>query len=108
MLSEIEGLEVPTQRNYVDATWHLYPLRVPAKLRRAVFEQLRAAGVGVQVNYLPAYWHPVLADLGYPQGICPVAEDFYATEISLPLYSTLDDTKVKFVADAVSEAVANR
>ena len=108
MLSDIEGLEVPTQRDYVGATWHLYPLRVPAKLRRAVFEQLRAAGVGVQVNYLPAYWHPVLADLGYPQGICPVAEDFYATEISLPLYSTLDDTKVKFVADAVSEAVANR
>jgi dTDP-4-amino-4,6-dideoxygalactose transaminase len=81
---------------------------VPPERRRVIFEQLRAGGVGVQVNYLPAYWHPVLTDLGYPLGLCPVAEAFYSQEISLPLYPTLDFTKVNFVADAVLVAAAIR
>ena len=108
MLAGIDGIEVPAQRDYVDPMWHLYPLRVPAKSRRAVFEKLRGAGFGVQVNYLPAYMHPALADLGHPRGLCPVAEDFYMREISLPMYPTLDDAKVKFAAEAVKAAVAIR
>ena len=108
MLGSIDGIETPAQRDYVDPTWHLYPIRVPPERRRVIFEQLRAGGVGVQVNYLPAYWHPVLTDLGYPLGLCPVAEAFYSQEISLPLYPTLDFTKVNFVADAVLVAAAIR
>ncbi len=108
MLGSIEGIETPAQRDCVDPTWHLYPIRVPSERRRVIFEQLRAGGVGVQVNYLPAYWHPVLTYLGYPRGLCPVAEDFYMREISLPMYPTLDFTKVNFVADAVTAAVAIR
>ena len=45
--------------------WHLYPIRVPHEMRRPLFEYLRANGVIVQVNYIPAYWHPVYEDLGY-------------------------------------------
>ena len=62
----------------VDPAWHLYPLRVLDGRRREVFERMRAAGIGVQVNYLPVYWHPVFADLGYRRGMCPNAEAFYA------------------------------
>ncbi|MDO8307688.1 MAG: aminotransferase class I/II-fold pyridoxal phosphate-dependent enzyme [Actinomycetota bacterium] len=94
-------LDIPVQRPDVDPMWHLYPLRVPADLRRAVFERLRAAGVGVQVNYLPAYWHPAFADLGFPRGLCPVAEAFYGREISLPMSTTLTDEQVAMVGTAV-------
>ena len=108
MLGSIEGIETPAQRDYVDPTWHLYPIRVPPERRRVIFERLRSAAVGVQVNYLPAYWHPALADLGHPRGLCPVAEDFYMREISLPMYPTLDDARVKLVSDAVTAAVSIR
>ncbi len=101
----VEDLDTPAQRDYVDPTWHLYPLRVPADRRREVFERLRAAGIGVQVNYLPAYWHPVFADLGYRRGLCPVAERFYASEISLPVFTGLTDDEIAVVGDAVIAAV---
>ena len=52
--------------------------------RRRIFEQLRTDGIGVQVNYIPAYWHPAFADAGYPRGLCTNAETYYAGEISLP------------------------
>jgi len=108
ILGSLDGIETPAQRDYVDPTWHLYPIRVPPERRRVIFEQLRAGGVGVQVNYLPAYWHPVLTDLGYPLGLCPVAESFYSQEISLPLYPKLDFREVNFVVDAVLVAAAIR
>ena len=108
MLGSVDGIETPAQRDYVDPIWHLYPIRVPPERRRVIFEQLRAGGVGVQVNYLPAYWHPVLTDLGYPLGLCPVAESFYSQEISLPLYPKLDFREVNFVVDAVQVAAAIR
>ena len=58
-----------------------------------MYERLRAAGIGVQVNYIPAYWHPVFADLGYRRGMCPVAESFYAEELSLPLFADLAEAE---------------
>ena len=105
--SAVDGVVLPAQRGYVDPIWHLYPLRVPADRRREVFERLRAAGIGVQVNYLPVYRHPVFADLGYRRGLCPVAEQFYACEISLPMFTELTDAEIDIVGGAVIEALAS-
>lgn len=95
----------PTRRDDADPVWHLYPLRVPAVQRRAIFEFLRAHGVGVQVNYIPAYWHPAFSDRGYARGACPVAEQFYAEEISIPMSTVMDDDQQELVVRAVFEAL---
>ena len=105
-LGELAGVDVHACRAEVDPMWHLYPLRVPAARRRAIYEHLRSAGVGVQVNYIPAYWHPVFADLGYERGLCPTAEDYYRREISLPMYPSLTDEQVRTVIGSVAAALA--
>ena len=52
-----------------------------------MFEALRAAGIGVQVHYIPIYRHPYYRDvLGYPQDACPAAEEYYEGAISLPMF----------------------
>jgi dTDP-4-amino-4,6-dideoxygalactose transaminase len=104
-LEKLAGVDVPACRAEVDPMWHLYPLRVPAARRRAIYEHLRSAGVGVQVNYIPAYWHPVFADLGYERGLCPTAEDYYRREISLPMYPSLTDEQVRTVIGSVAAAL---
>ena len=100
-LSGIDELRLPACREGADPMWHLYPLRIRDGRRRALFEHLRASGIGVQVNYLPVYRHPVYADLGYRQGMCPVAEEYYAQEISLPLFPGLGDPDVDRVIDLI-------
>ena len=100
-LAGIDGLWLPAQREGADPMWHLYPLRIRDGRRRALFDHLRANDIGVQVNYLPVYRHPVYADLGYRRGMCPVAEDYYAQEISLPLFPHLRDGDVDRVIDLV-------
>jgi len=93
-LSGIDELRLPACREGANPMWHLYPLRIRDGRRRALYEHLRANDIGVQVNYLPVYRHPVYADLGYRPGMCPVAEEYYEQEISLPLFPTLTDDDV--------------
>lgn len=99
------NLRVPVVSAGADPAWHLYPLRVPAARRRAIFERMRERGIGVQVNYIPAYWHPVFEDLGYKRGMCPNAERYYSEEISLPLFPGLTDPEVDQVIETVLEVV---
>jgi dTDP-4-amino-4,6-dideoxygalactose transaminase len=100
-LAGIDALRLPACREGADPMWHLYPLRIRDGRRRALFEHLRANGIGVQVNYLPVYRHPVYADLGYKSGMCPVAEQYYEQEISLPLFPDLADSDVDRVIDLI-------
>ncbi|NBE96483.1 aminotransferase class V-fold PLP-dependent enzyme [Nonomuraea sp. KC401] len=102
MLSDVPGLTLPAQRAYVEPSWHLYPVRVRDGRRREVYDRMRAAGIGVQVNYLPAYLHPVFEDLGYRRGLCPVAEAYYAEELSLPLFPCLSDVQQERVAETLA------
>ena len=102
---DCQGLRVPPTRDWAHPMRHLYPVRVPAAERRRIFEQLHARGVLVQVNYIPVYWHPVFEDLGYRRGMCPVAERFYAEEISLPLFPSLSEAEQDRVIDAVLDVV---
>ncbi|MCE1179853.1 MAG: UDP-4-amino-4,6-dideoxy-N-acetyl-beta-L-altrosamine transaminase [Micrococcales bacterium] len=104
-LAGIDGLALPVQRPDTDAIWHLYPLRVLDGRRREVFDALRAGGIGVQVNYLPVYWHPLFEDLGIKRGSCPNAEQYYSEEISLPMFYGLTDDQVDQVIDGVRTAV---
>jgi dTDP-4-amino-4,6-dideoxygalactose transaminase len=105
-LADLEGLGLPIRRDYVDPMWHLFPVRVRDGRRRQVFDFLRDHGVLVQVNYIPAYWHPAFEDLGYVRGMCPVAERFYTEEISLPMYAGLIESDQGVVIDTLRAALA--
>jgi dTDP-4-amino-4,6-dideoxygalactose transaminase len=106
LLADVPGLRLPTQREDVDPAWHLYAVRVLDGRRREVFEKMRAAGIGVQVNYIPVYWHPVFADSGYQRGLCPVAEQAYSELVSLPLFADLTDSEQDRVIDTLRGILA--
>lgn len=101
-LADVAGLRTPPQRPGAAPVWHLYPVRILEGRRREVFERMREAGIGVQVNYLPVYWHPVYADLGYRRGMCPNAEAFYEQELSLPMFPDLTDDQVDRVVETLT------
>jgi dTDP-4-amino-4,6-dideoxygalactose transaminase len=108
LLAGVDGLALPAQRPDVEPSWHLFPARILGGRRREVYEAMRAAGIGVQVNYIPAYWHPVFEDLGYRRGTCPGAEEYYRQELSLPLYADLTDAEQDRVVDALRRALGGR
>ncbi|NDD28255.1 MAG: UDP-4-amino-4,6-dideoxy-N-acetyl-beta-L-altrosamine transaminase [Proteobacteria bacterium] len=104
--SAIDALQVPVVRPHVEPGWHLYVLRVrDASRRRAFFERLRDLGLGVQVHYIPVHYQPYYEQLGFRRGQYPVAEDWYARAVSIPIYPTMSDGDVESVIERVRQAV---
>lgn len=104
-IEENENLKLPVRRHYVDPMWHLYPVRIKPIHRRFVFEKLREKNINVQVNYLPVYWHPVFENLGFKRGICPVSENFYSSEISIPIYAGLELEYQNVIIEHLNEII---
>ena len=81
-------------------------MRVDAKKRRAVFDYLRAHGIGVQVHHIPVHTHPHYQTLGYKKGSCPKAERLYATAISIPLFANITLKQQQYVARELKKSLA--
>jgi len=99
-------LDIPTVAPGVRSAWHLYTVTLhdPAR-RRAVFEALRAAGIGVQVHYIPVHLQPYYRRLGFKPGDFPVAEDYASRTLTLPLHPGLTETEQDRVVDRLMEAL---
>ncbi|SNZ03788.1 UDP-4-amino-4,6-dideoxy-N-acetyl-beta-L-altrosamine transaminase [Persephonella hydrogeniphila] len=96
--------DIPVEKEYASHSYHLYPIRLKdkyLKIKEKIFDNLRKLGIGVQVHYIPVYWHPYYEKLGYRKGICPEAEDFYKREISLPIYPAMSNKDIEYVVKKV-------
>jgi dTDP-4-amino-4,6-dideoxygalactose transaminase len=105
------ALEIPHVRPGVRPAWHLYPLRIrPERLdcdRDTFVEELRRRRIGTSVHFIPIHYHPYYRErFGWRKGAFPHAEDYFAREISLPLYPTLSDADVEDVVAAVLDVAA--
>jgi UDP-4-amino-4,6-dideoxy-L-N-acetyl-beta-L-altrosamine transaminase len=92
--------DIPAERDYVRSSYHLYPIRLKKDYknrRKEIFTKLREKKLGVQVHYIPIYLQPYYKTLGYKKGLCLAAEEFYQSEISIPIYPAMTDTMVKSV-----------
>jgi len=107
---DLDALVLPAVPDGVEPGWHLFVVRVAGDPvgRRPLFNRLRELGLGVQVHYIPVYWHPYYRDLGFRRGACSVAEDYAARAISLPIYPLMTDDEVTRVIELVRHAVTDR
>ncbi len=105
--ADVPELILPVQRDYVASGWHLYVIRVAEnpERRKALFDRLRELGLGVQVHYIPVHYHPYYQNLGFKRGQFPLAEDYYARAISLPIFPRMTDDDVASVIERVKQAV---
>jgi perosamine synthetase len=88
----IEGIESLMEADGVSHSYHLYVVKLDdAKTRRRLFEHLLEKGVSCQVHYLPIHLQPYYRGLGFEEGECQRAENFYQRIISLPIYYELSN-----------------
>lgn len=103
LLKDIKGVTIPYQAQYSSSAWHLYIIKLNtdslALGRREIFEKLRKRNIGVNVHYIPVYYHPYYRKIGYEKGLCPVAEALYEEIITLPLYPTMETADIHYIVD---------
>jgi UDP-4-amino-4,6-dideoxy-N-acetyl-beta-L-altrosamine transaminase len=104
----LEGLPLQTQQPLADAysALHLFPVRLRnASRRTAVYDALRAAGIGANVHYIPVHLQPYYRRLGFNPGDFPCAEAYYAGAITIPMYPDLTEAMQDHVVRTLREAL---
>ena len=103
-------LTLPWQHPDSYSGLHLYVIRLQLnkinKTHRQVFEELREAGIGVNLHYIPVHTQPYYQEMGFKQGDFPQAEKYYQEAISLPMYSMLSEEQQNTVTQALEKVLA--
>jgi dTDP-4-amino-4,6-dideoxygalactose transaminase len=104
------GLLLPQRVPQSESAWHLYVVgwneEQSGKSRTTAFLNLRAAGIGVNVHYIPVHLQPYYRRLGFHRGQFPIAERYYEHALSIPMYATLSEANQDRVISALLETLA--
>jgi dTDP-4-amino-4,6-dideoxygalactose transaminase len=73
--------------------------------RRGVYDALRAAGIGVQVHYVPMYSHRVFASPRNGASRFPTTAAVYECLLSLPLFPDLTEAEQDRVVETLATAL---
>jgi UDP-4-amino-4,6-dideoxy-N-acetyl-beta-L-altrosamine transaminase len=102
---------IPWRHADVISAFHLYVVRLKldriGKTHRQVFDDLRSAGVGVNLHYIPVYRHPYYARFGFEPSSFPESERYYAEAISLPMYASLTESDQSHVIEVVTSSICS-
>ncbi|KAB2952937.1 UDP-4-amino-4,6-dideoxy-N-acetyl-beta-L-altrosamine transaminase [Heliorestis acidaminivorans] len=109
--TDIEQLILPTQNRDTNSSWHLFIIQLRLEQlsasRKQIIQDLLDNKIGVNVHYIPVYYHPYYQELGYTKGLCPNAEALYASTITLPLFPKMTTLDVKNVIETVKKTIKN-
>jgi dTDP-4-amino-4,6-dideoxygalactose transaminase len=105
-------LVLPAQTPQGRSAFHLYPIQLRleslGRSRREIFDSLRAAGIGVNVHYIPVHLQPYYRRRGFKPGDYPQSERYYERAISLPLFAAMTDAEQEEVVARLSDALFAR
>lgn len=104
-LEELRGLPeltLPAIPDGAAPVWHLFVVKHPR--RDTVQQRLARAGVGTLIHYpAPPHLSGAYAQMGLKPGSLPVAEQWAAQALSLPMGPHLAVEQARFVAQSVKE-----
>jgi UDP-4-amino-4,6-dideoxy-N-acetyl-beta-L-altrosamine transaminase len=105
-------LKLPARLPDRVSAWHLYVIELDAgrieRSRADVFAAMRAAGIGVNVHYIPIHWQPYYERLGFGRGDFPAAERYYERAITLPLFPAMTHAQQDRVVQVLAAAIESR
>lgn len=103
-------LTTPYQAPDSYSAYHLYVIRLKLqelnKTQRQVYDSLRAAGILVNLHYIPVYRQPYYERMGFVAGYCRQAEEYFTEAISIPLYAKLTDAEQDRVIQILTKVLS--
>ena len=76
-----------------------------AEYHDQIFNNMRKAGIGVNLHYYPVHLQPYYKSIGFKEGDFPLAEEYARRAISLPIYPKLSAHDCKRVIDELERNI---
>lgn len=108
----LQGLPLllPWQHPDMYSSYHLYVICLQEdkieETHKQVFVELRQAGIGVNLHYIPVHTQPYYRQLGFEWGDFPISERYYQTAISIPMYSAMTEADQNEVIRVLKEVLS--
>ncbi len=107
-LKDIEEIIRPEIRPYNHSARHLYPILLEPGLksrRDDIIIGLREQGIFPSVHFIPVHFHSFFKSYFKETISLPVTEDLFYREISLPLFPSLTEEDVHYVAEVLKKII---
>lgn len=104
LLAKIPNLSLPSTAPWTTRhVFNQFVIRVHGNRRQAVWDGLKAAGIGCDVYYpVPLHLQQCFASLGYARGDFPESERAAEETLALPIYPELSHIQKRYVADTLA------
>ena len=106
-LESCKNFEMIYEVEPMKSSYHLFPILLKEEMwskKVKIFDLMAKQGINFQVHYIPVYSMPFYRSQGYNQNY-PNAERFYQSEISIPMYPSLSQEQLDFIAKNIKEII---
>ena len=94
-----ENILLQKVKKNLKSSYHLFVIRyefIKSRIEYSkIFKLFRKKGIGVNLHYLPIYWHPYYKRLGFKKGYCKNAEKYATSSFSIPIFTSLKPNQQK-------------
>lgn len=109
-LGDVDELILPQEPANGQHAWHLYIIKLRSggeAVRDHVIEQLKAAGIGTSVHFIPLYLHPYYKrHYGHSRNDFPNSYNHYKGAITLPLFVDIREEEIRYVASSLKKILS--
>ena len=105
LLGDVDFIRLPIVKNNVKHAYHIYTILLDDTINRdEFFKYMKAASIGVNVHYIPAYRHSYyINNFNIDRHDFPVTEDIFKRIITLPLFPEMGRDKMEYIAETIKE-----
>ena len=104
-LKDVKGLQLPCEPEGRKHVFHLFQTVIDGDRDTFVGTLHDKYSIRTAPLYPPVYRFSIYREMGYKEGIAPVAEKTYDHSTCLPMTPALTDEQVDYVIDSVAKAV---
>ncbi|MDO8351302.1 MAG: DegT/DnrJ/EryC1/StrS aminotransferase family protein [Gallionella sp.] len=102
---EKTGAQLPPE-DFKNTNWHLFQIVLPDSITRPQFmERMKAFNIGVGFHYAPIHLFKLYRELGFKEGMYPIAEHVGKQIVSLPMYYAMTEADVERTCVAMREVL---
>jgi len=97
---------LPSIPNNALSSWHLFIINLlteDQKIRDEFLVHLQKKGIQANIHYIPIHLHPFYKNMGFKEGMFPIAESYYKSAITLPIFPELTKIQQDFVIKTIKE-----
>jgi UDP-4-amino-4,6-dideoxy-N-acetyl-beta-L-altrosamine transaminase len=103
-LLQTSNFELQVSNTNNGHAFHLYIIEV--ENRYGLYNYLRENSIFTQIHYIPCHLMPYYRKQGWNEGDLPLAERYYKSCISLPMFPTLTNEEQQYVIDKTVEFIS--